>query len=225
MVDEYLDEREQAEQLKQWFKENWLWMVAGIGLGLGGLYGWQGWNAHLDGKSREAGERFEAMLQAFDQADRVRGTEIAGEIAARYGSTPYADQAQLVLARVHAEAGELDEAAGRLRQVMQQTEDEEMALVAQLRLARVQLAQGAHDAALGTLDAVGAPAVAAAVAELRGDVLLAKGDREAALAAFRQAQAAAGDGTDGLVEPELLQLKIDELAAATAAAPSEPAAS
>jgi predicted negative regulator of RcsB-dependent stress response len=76
MVDEYLDEREQAEQLKQWFKENWLWMVAGIGLGLGGLYGWQGYNAYLDGKSQDAGQRFAAMLQAFDNADLAKGREI-----------------------------------------------------------------------------------------------------------------------------------------------------
>ena len=38
MVDEYLDEREQAELLKQWFKENWLWMAAGIGLGSAGEF-------------------------------------------------------------------------------------------------------------------------------------------------------------------------------------------
>jgi predicted negative regulator of RcsB-dependent stress response len=216
MVDEFLDEREQAEQLKQWFKENWLWLVAGVGLGLGGLYGWQGWNAHLDGKSREAGERFAAMLQAFESADRVRGTQLADEITGEYGSTPYADQATLVLARVHAEAGEFEPAAAKLRQVMEQSKDAELALVARLRLARVQLAQGNHDAALATLDGATAPAVAATVASLRGDVLLARGDRAGALAAYRDALAAGSAATagTGLVDAGLLQLKVDELAAA-----------
>lgn len=228
MVDEYLDEREQAEQLKQWFKENWLWLVAGIGLGLGGLYGWQGWNEHLDGKSRDAGQRFTEMLQAFDAADRERGNKLADEIVRDYGSTPYADQATLVLARVHAEGGELDKAAEKLAQVMDGSDDAELALVARLRLARVQLAQGSHDAALATLDGAAAPAVEATVAELRGDVLLAKGDRAAALAAYQKALAA-GEAEAGLVEPELLQLKIDELAGVPAAgaqaAAAEPAGS
>ena len=215
MVDEYLDEREQAEQLKQWFKENWLWLVAGVGLGLGGLYGWQGWNAHLDGKSREAGQRFGEMLQAFDAADPNRGNELADEITGKYGSTPYADQARLVLARVHVDAGELDQAAGILRQVMDQSADTELALVARLRLVRVQLAQGNHAAALATLDGATSPAVASAVAELRGDVLLAKGEKSAALAAYRQAQADAGTSA-GLVEGGLLQLKIDDLEAGAA---------
>jgi len=218
MVDEYLDEREQAEQLKQWFKENWLWMAAGIGLGLGGLYGWQGWNAYLDGKSQEAGQRFVAMLQAFDAADQAQGRELAAEITSKYASTPYADQVVLVLARVDAEAGQLDDAAARLRQVMEQSKDEELALVARLRLARVQLAQGKQDAALATLDGAATPAVEAAVAELRGDALLAKGDQAAALTAYRQAMAAGtADAGTGLVDAELLQLKIDELSAAGAA--------
>lgn len=222
MVDEYLDEREQAEQLKQWFKENWLWLAAGIGLGLGGLYGWQGWNEYLDGKSRDAGQRFTEMLQAFDAADRERGNKLADEIVRDYGSTPYADQATLVVARMHAEAGELDQAAEKLSQVMDAADDAELALVARLRLARVQLAQGNHDAALATLDGATAPAVEAAVDELRGDALLAKGDRAAALAAYQRALTAA-EAEAGLVEHEIVQLKIDQLAGAATAA-AEPAA-
>jgi len=225
MVDEYLDEREQAEQLKQWFKENWLWLAAGVVLGLGGLYGWQGWNAYLDRRSQDAGQLFGEMLQALDQSDRTRGAEIADQIFEQYGSTPYADQAHLVLARVHAENDELDAAASQLKTVMEGSEDPELALVARLRLARVQSAQGEHDAALATLAGATSPSVEAAVAALRGDVLLAKGDRTAALEAYRQAQGASpGAITDGLVDPTLLQLKIDELAGGTeaGAAPGTP---
>ena len=214
MVDEYLDEREQAEQLKQWFKENWLWLVAGVGLGLGGLYGWQGWNAHLDRRSQEAGALFASMLDAFDQNDRARGTDLVARINGDYGSTAYADQATLVLARVHVEAGELAEAAGRLREVMERSDDPELALVARLRLARVQSAQGEHDTALATLAATQAPAVDARIRELEGDVLAAKGEPEAAVAAYRAALEAAGENIDGLVDTRYLQLRIDALAAA-----------
>jgi predicted negative regulator of RcsB-dependent stress response len=225
MVDEYLDEREQAEQLKQWFKENWLWMAAGVVLGLGGLYGWQGWNAYQDRRSQDAGQLFGDMLEALDQSDRTRGTELAGEIFEKYGSTPYADQARLVLARVHAENEELDAAASELKKVVEGSGDPELALVARLRLARVQSAQGDHDAALATLAGAESPAVEPAVAELRGDVLLARGDRVGALEAYRQAMAASPQSiTGGLVDPALLQLKIDELsgAAPAGAAPETP---
>ena len=39
MVDEYLSEREQADQLRYWLRENWLWLVAGIALGLVSVFG------------------------------------------------------------------------------------------------------------------------------------------------------------------------------------------
>jgi predicted negative regulator of RcsB-dependent stress response len=219
MVDEYLSEREQADQLKNWLRENWLWLVAGIVLGLGGVFGFRWWNAHQLARSQAAEQQFSAMLEALGRNQREEGLKIAGQITGEYADTPYADQALLVLARLDIEAGELEDAAKKLKQVMDSTRDPDLALVAGLRLARVQLAKGSHDEALATLKSVENPAVAARVAELRGDILVASGKPADALAAYREAQSAPADGktVDGLVDQELLKLKIDELSAAPAA--------
>lgn len=218
MVDEYLSEREQAEQLRSWLRENWIWLVAGVALALGGFYGWRGWEARQLGRSAAAEARFTAMIDALAAGQREEGLRIAGEITGEYTDTPYADQATLVLARLDVEAGDFAKARERLGQVMAGSDDPQLRLVARLRLARVQLAQGEHDAALATLDGVADPSVEARVAELRGDVLLAKGERTGALEAYRRARSAAeaaGPGA-GLVDTELLGLKIDELAATAA---------
>lgn len=218
MVDEYLSEREQADQLKQWLRENWIWLAAGIVLGLGGVFGYRWWNAHQLARSQEAEMQFSAMLNALDRNQREEGLQIASKITGEYTDTPYADQTLLVLARLDIESGELDSAATTLAQVMDSTRDPELALVARLRLARVQLAKGSYDDALATLAAVENPAVAARVAELRGDVMLARGKPADALVAYREAQTATEKGhAEGLVDQELLRLKIDELTATTAA--------
>jgi predicted negative regulator of RcsB-dependent stress response len=218
MVDEYLSEREQAEQLRHWLRENWIWLVAGVALTLGGFYGWRWWESRQAGRSIEAEARFTTMLNALAGDQRDEGLRIAGELTSEYADTPYADQATLVLARIDVDGGDLAKARERLAQVMESSDDPELRLVARLRLARVQLAEAQHDAALATLAGAGEASVEARVAELRGDVLLAKGDRAAALAAYRQAQAAAGAAGPGmeLVDAQLLGLKIDELAAAAA---------
>lgn len=218
MVDEYLSEREQAEQLRHWLRENWVWMVAGVALTLGGFYGWRWWESRQAGRSVVAEARFAAMVTALAGNQRDEGLRIAGELTGEYADTPYADQATLVLARLDVEGGELQKAGERLAQVMENSDDPELRLVARLRLARVQLAQAQYDAALATLSGAGEASVAARVAELRGDVLYAKGDRAAALEAYRQAQAAAGTAGPGaeLLDAQLLALKIDELAAAAA---------
>jgi predicted negative regulator of RcsB-dependent stress response len=219
MVDEYLSEKEQAEQLRHWLRENWLWLVAGVVLGLGIVYGYRWWNAHQAARSEEAEQQFSLMLDALGRNQRDEGLQIAGKITAEYDDTPYADQTQLVLARLDIEAGEFDKAAAALKQVMDSTRDPDLALVARLRLARVQLAKGSYDDALATLEAADSPALAARVAELRGDILVARGKPAEALLAYRQAQAAteAAKTADGLVDQELLKLKIDELSATTAA--------
>jgi predicted negative regulator of RcsB-dependent stress response len=72
----------------------------------------------------------------------------------------------------------------------------------------VQSAQGKHDDALATLTVSEAGDFAPRIADVRGDVLLAKGDRDGALKEYL----AARDGADdGLVDADLLDLKIRDL--------------
>jgi predicted negative regulator of RcsB-dependent stress response len=219
MVDEYLSEREQAEQLRGWLRENWIWLVAGVALTLGSYYGYRWWQSREAARGAAAEERFAAMLGAIGAGKREEGLRIASEVTGEYADTPYADQATLVLARLDVDAGDLAAAEAKLAKVAESSKDPDLRVVARLRLARVQLAQGRYDAALASLDAVTTPAVQARVLELRGDVKLARGDKAAALDDWRKAEKAIAADPQGSaqVDAELLRLKIDEQGAAGAA--------
>src|SRR2546430_6084555 len=138
-------------------------------------------------------------------------------------ASPYTDQARLLAARLYVLGGELDRAAGELAAVAENSKDRDLALVARLRLARVQIAQGKADGALATLNAAQPGAFAAPYHEVRGDAYYAKGDKTAALKEYRGAQtggAQTGGAQTGAGD-SLLTLKIADLAAdAPASAPA-----
>jgi len=201
-------ESEQYERAKEWVRNNGLWIVAGVALGAAG---WWGLNFYQDRRTAQvevASVRYEEMLDAFARNDRTRGLTLVEDLNREYDWTPYAALASLMAARVHVEANELDKAAVSLRSVMDTAAEAEVRLVARMRLARVQAAQGKYDEALATLQVEEAGAFAPRLADVRGDVLLAKGDREGAL---REYLAARAGENDGRVDHELLDLKIRDL--------------
>jgi predicted negative regulator of RcsB-dependent stress response len=221
-VEDYTSEKEQWEDIKRWLRENGAWIVAGVVIGVGGLYGYRYWNARQDTQAIEAHAHYANALNALY---RNRQDDALKEIAvldADYGRTPYADQARLALARWYVESGKLADAATPLAKVMDDSRDAELRQVARLRLARVLAEQGKLDEGLKTLDGAGSSAFDPRIQEVRGDTMLAKGDRAGALAAYR---AAAKSTVPAIVNEEILKLKIADLAdVAETAAVTAPAA-
>jgi predicted negative regulator of RcsB-dependent stress response len=211
-LDDYLSEKEQWEAVKRWIRENGLWIVAGVAVGALGIGGWQWRNAHVDGVNAQASGKYEQMLQAFGRNDQSGGLALLGELERDYASTPYVDQGRLAAARVYVENNQLDKAAQELDNVVQHSKDKQLALVARMRLARVQLAQQRPDNALATLNGVDPGAFGPRYHEVRGDAELAKGNKAGALSEYRAARtmdlASAGGG-----ENPLLDLKISDLVA------------
>jgi predicted negative regulator of RcsB-dependent stress response len=216
-VSEY-SEAEQMERAKSWLKANGIWIIAGIALGVGGLGGWRWYQERRDTQAETASARYQELVDAFSRRDNVRGTTLLEELNREYAWTPYASLGTLIAARVQVEANELDKAAASLKSVMDNAKDDELRMVARLRLARVQSALGKHDEALATLKVDDAGAFAPRLADTRGDVLLAKGDRDGAL---REYLAARGAENDGRLDIELLDLKIRDLGGTPPATPGE----
>ncbi|MFO1427296.1 MAG: tetratricopeptide repeat protein [Steroidobacteraceae bacterium] len=224
MVDDYYNEQEQWERVKSWMRENGPWLLAGVVIGVLALAGWRWWEQRVERLAQEASSRYAQALEAFGRGDRTRGMTLVDELRRDHGSSPYADQGDLAAARVFVETNELQKAVERLTTVMNGSTDAQLRLVARVRLARVQLAQGNPDSAVATLDGAKPGAFAARFEEVRGDALLAKGDKPGALRAWRKAREA---DTEGVLDDATLELKIADLVAdgVTEPAPSAAAAS
>ena len=211
-------EAEQMERAKGWLKTNGIWIIAGIAIGAGGLGGYRWYEERRNVQAETASARYEELVDAFTRNDKARGMTLLDQLNREYAWTPYASLGTLIAARVQVEANELDKAAAGLKSVMDTAKDDELKLVARLRLARVQAAQGKYDDALATLKVEDGGEFAPRLADTRGDVLLAKGDRAGAL---REYLAARTGKTDGQVDTELLDLKIRDLGGTPPKTPDE----
>lgn len=201
-------EAEQMERAKSWLKTNGIWIIAGIAIGAGGLGGWRWYQEKRETQAETASARYEELVDAFTRRDNVRGMTLLDELNREYSWTPYASLGTLIAARVQVEGNELDKAAAGLKSVMDNSDDDELKMVARLRLARVQSAQGKHDEALATLKVDEPGEFVTRIADVRGDILLAKGDRDGALKEYLAARAAENNGR---LDLELLDLKIRDL--------------
>jgi predicted negative regulator of RcsB-dependent stress response len=213
-----LSEEEQWERAKSMLSELWIYIVGGLALGGAGLWGWN-WNKdRIEKRSVEASSRYEEAVDAFTRDDKTRAMQLVDEINRDFSTTPYAALATMIAARSHVEANELDKAAAGLKGVMDTASDPELRVIARLRYARVQSAQGKYDDALATLKVEEPGEFAPRIADTRGDVLLAKGDRAGAL---REYLAARTGESKGQVDTELLDLKIRDLGGTPPKQPDE----
>lgn len=205
-----LEEQEQIETLKAWWRQHGSLITWVVSLVAAAVVAWQGWNFYQNRQSAEASVLFTALEQAAAKNDAARVRTLAGELTEKYGRTAYASLGTLVAAKLSFEAGDGKTARAQLAWVAEHGKDE-LADIARLRLAGVLLDAKEYDAARQALAGKPAEAFAAAYAELRGDVEVAAGKPEAARAAYQEALAALGkDGGQGPVA-QLLHQKLDAL--------------
>lgn len=214
--DDLMTDSEREEQLRNWWRDNWSWLVSGIALGILLLAGWRYWAGLQQENAAEAGGLYRQMLAASGGNDFGTMERLQQQLADDHGSTPYVDQASLLLARMYVETGQYDRAAPLLRSVMEGSDDDELREVARLRLARVLIEQDMPADALALLPAGVQGPFAPLALEIRGDALHATGDIEAARSAY--AAALTADSAAGGVSRELLQLKLQDLEPVSGAA-------
>ena len=206
-----LEEQEQLDQLKAFWKQYGNLITWGLTLVLAGFAAWNGWNLWQRDQSVKAGAMFDELEKAAIAGEASKAAGIFKDLRERYPRTAVAQQGGLLAAKVQFEKGQADEAAASLAWVADNAKEAEYQTVAKLRLAGLLADQKKFDEALKQLDGATAKEFEALVADRRGDILLAQGKTEDAKAAFRKAW----DMMDPKVEyRRLIDAKLTSLGAA-----------
>jgi len=212
-----LEEQEQLDQLKAFWKQygnliTWLLILV-----LGGYAAWNGWNLYQRDQGAKAGSLYDELDRAAQTGDSDRATRIFADMKERYPRTTFTQQAGLVAARVAAEKGQYDAASASLAWVADKAGDDEYRAIARLRLAGLLLDTKKYEEALKQVDAVsGGPEFIALADDRRGDILLTQGKSAEARAAYLKAWTAMDPKLDyrRIVEAKLNMLGVQPAAAA-----------
>ncbi|EPJ5578150.1 YfgM family protein [Citrobacter farmeri] len=201
----YENENDQVDAIKRFFAENGKALAVGVILGVGALVGWRYWNSHQTESARSASLAYQTVVSSLS-AGKAEDLSAAEKFAADNKNT-YGALASMELAQQFVDQNQLEKAAAQLQQGLAATSDENLKAVITLRLARVQAQLKQADTALKTLESVKGEGWAAIVADLRGEALLSKGDKQGARSAWEA-------GVKSNASPalsEMMQMKINNL--------------
>ncbi len=206
-MNDFVTDDEQVERIKKWWSDNGSSVIAGLVIGIGGLYGWRYWVDYKANVAAEASAHFSSMVSYVESNKNDEAIDEAYKILDNYSSTAYAELAHFSLARIYVESREYDKAEQQLQAVIDAKVDIPLEMLARKRLASVLLQQSKLDQSLTVLDVKFPKQFAAAFDELKGDIFVAQGNTDSAREAYQRARLA----QPAAANPQFLQQKMDDL--------------
>ena len=186
MADHMQDEAD-LEALKRWWDENGKGIVAAVVVAVLGTVGWQQYQGFSVSKTEAASDLYATMLAIqLEGGESETLVALSAQLKEEHSGSNYARFGAMLEARVAVEANDLDAAEFALRWALAAGDTRsDIGQLIQLRLARVIAAQGKEAEALAILSQ-GSEAYPVAYAQAQGDIHLAAGRDDEALAAYRQ---------------------------------------
>ena len=206
-----LQEQEQLDALKAWWKDNGTKLLGMLLAATIAFGGWRGWQYYQHKQSSDAVTLYAEFIKQLGSHDSKRVNDAAAAVMDKYASTPYAPRAALLAAQVNEQGQDAARAKTQLQWAVDHASEAGLKDVARLHLAALLLDEKNYAEALALLEAGHQTSFDGLYADLKGDVLGAQGKLAEARAAYQLAY----EKTDAKsVYRNLIQMKLDAFGAA-----------
>ena len=206
-----LEEQEQLDQLKHFWKQYGNLITWALIAVLGAYASWNFYQYWQRSQAQQAAAMYDEVERVVKAADVTKIDRVFADIKDRFGSTTYAQQAGLLVAKQYYSVGNLEAAKAALGWVADKASDPGYQAVARLRLAAVLMESKAFDDALKQLSGSFPANFEALVADRKGDILLLQGKKKEAIVEYARAYKNFDERTEyrRLVEVKLNSLGVD----------------
>lgn len=203
-----LEEQEQLDEAKAWWKKNGNKVIWGVTLFLLAAAGWRGWETWNRNQGAEASMLFDQAAQAAAMNNLKVAKELTAQIMENHGRSAYAAPAAWLAGRINYESGDVKSAQAQYQFALDHAKDEGVAQLARLRLAALRFDGKDLAGAMALLNESYDPAFQGLAAQLKGDVLAAQGKPGDAKAAYKLALEKLGEKSP--LKP-LVEMRLDAL--------------
>lgn len=182
-----LEEQERVDALKDWWKQNSLFVYVAVAAFIIAVGGVQAWRYYKATRADQVAETFVQFEKTAEARDAKKTREAALKIMEQHPGSPYATQAALTAARQSFDSNDIEGAQSSLRWAVEKAKSPQLQNIARLRLATVLLDQKKYDEALKLLDDNKDPAFLSLTADLKGDIYAAQGKFAEARSSYKLA--------------------------------------
>ncbi len=210
-----LEEQEQLDQLKHFWKQygnaiTWVLIVV-----LAAFASWNFYQYWQRGRAAQSSALFEEVDRSLKSRDDTKVDRVFTDMKSGFGSTVYAQQAGLQVAKYYYDAGKSAEAKAALLWVIDKSSDDGYQAIAKLRLSGLLVEEGAYAEALKLLDSSFPGGFRGLVLDRKGDVFSVQGQKTEAIAAYNEAYKLVDDRTEykRLIAVKLNSFGVDPVSA------------
>lgn len=202
-MSDYLTDEEQIARLKTWWEQYGRAVIAALVLGITGVVGWRWYDDTRQTDIAAASDLYADYLDTEGEAQE----QFARNIAEQIPDSAYNSLVLIRSARDSVDVEDFEMAEAHLRSALATADGDVLNDLISFRLAKVLQQGDKADEALATLAQVRGEGFRPIVAELKGDIHLARGERALAHEAYTSALEAIADLPRNTQRP-LLELKV-----------------
>ncbi len=215
-MDDLQSEKEQLEEMRAWWTVYGRYVIAGVVIAVGLLFGFNQYQSSKLAAQVEASVLYETLTVYVSDGDLDNAESVADDLASNYANTAYAAQSNLAMAKLYMDKNRDQDAADVLNELLLMRGNKALKQIGRLRLARILLYQDKPQEVVDLLADQDDAAFAGLFAEMRGDAFAALGQITAAGDEYRTALA----DTSQTINRGIVQMKLVDLPDAPAPAPA-----
>lgn len=191
-----LEEQEQLDQLKHFWKQYGNLITWGLILVLGSVAAWNGYHRWQHDQSLQAAAMYDEVEKVVNSGDAQKAERAFNDMKDRFAKATFTQQAGLLVAKMTYESGKVDVAKATLNWLVENAVDKGYASVARLRLSAVLIDAKTYDEAFKLLGSGISDEFSALADDRKGDIYMLQGKKSEAKVEYEKAYKAFDDQSE-----------------------------